>query len=76
VKIFLIAAATTGLCACTTLGTVTAEERANCERMAATMGLATPHDHNEMRGVRAQAPMTRQHERCQAILQQAARDGR
>jgi uncharacterized protein YceK len=59
------------LAGCATMGTrmATAEERASCAKMEEKMGLATPHDHGEMKG-RGMNPMNLSHSRCVKILAQ------
>lgn len=54
--------------ACATIPPTSAEI-ASCQQMENSMGLATPHDHNEMKG-RGINPMNLSHDRCQQILKQ------
>ena len=68
-KVVWTLAAVAALSACATTRTATAEERAECERMAAQMGTGTTHDHSAMKGMPAN-PMNLTHERCQQLLSQ------
>jgi hypothetical protein len=63
-------AALVAVSACTTVGPVTAEERARCEAMRAEMGTQPRHRHQEDKGTVARSPMNREHQRCRAILEQ------
>lgn len=48
----------------------TSEELASCKQMEGEMGLATRHDHDEMKG-RGMNPMNLSHKRCMEILKQS-----
>ena len=67
-------AAMMAVSACTTTGTVTAQERARCQEMARQMGLASPHDHQAERSGLA-SPMNSRHDRCRAIARADAAAG-
>lgn len=59
------------LAGCTTMSgrTATSAERASCAEMEKDMGLGTPHDHAEMKGMGRNA-MNLSHDRCVQILAQ------
>ena len=52
--------------ACATIPPTSAQI-ASCKAMEDNMGLATPHDHNEMKG-QGRNPMNLSHDRCLRIL--------
>ena len=54
---------------CATTRQATAEERAQCQAMAQTMGTQTTHEHGEMKG-QGPSGMNLTHQRCQQILSQ------
>ncbi len=59
------------LAGCATTGDrmATSEERAACMDMEKDMGLGTPHDHGEMKGM-GRNSMNLSHDRCMQILKQ------
>lgn len=69
--IFLSLAFQVSLAGCATTGPrmATAEQRASCAKMEETMGLTSPHDHAEMKGM-GMNPMSLSHARCVKILAQ------
>jgi hypothetical protein len=61
------------LAACATTQAATAEERAYCEQMAERMGVATTHDHAQMKG-NPPNTMNVSHERCQQVMRSPVED--
>ena len=59
------------LVGCATTGgqMATSEQRAACMEMEKKMGLDTPHDHREMKGM-GRSSMNLSHDRCMQILAQ------
>ena len=59
------------LAGCATTGSrmATSEQRAACMDMEKDMGLGTPHDHGEMKGM-GRNSMNLSHDRCVQILKQ------
>lgn len=61
------------LAGCATTGRMaTSEQRAACVEMEKNMGLGTPHDHREMKGMGLNS-MNLSHDRCVQILKQPGR---
>lgn len=67
--ILILSLAALGGCASTMAAS--ADQRADCARMAQTMGLQTTHDHQQTKGS-GPSGMNQTHERCRSI--QAAED--
>jgi hypothetical protein len=70
-KISAAVAAATLLSACATTQLASAEERAQCEQMAAQMGVSSSHAHAEVKG-QPRTAMNKMHERCRKILRDQA----
>lgn len=64
--ILIATMAAIALGACATVPPTSAEVE-SCRKMESDMGLATPHDHQEMKGMGSN-PMNISHSRCMEIL--------
>jgi hypothetical protein len=71
IKISAAVAAAMLLSACATTQVASAEERAQCEQMAAQMGVSPSHDRREVKG-QPRSAMNKMHERCRKILRDQA----